>query len=151
MVVALAFQAKEESSILSFCFPVVHKGKIMLKKLAILAVCFIGSQSFAGELFLGRIVSAAGADTTNATTAAPFVVPQSQTITIQCDAIAYVITDDSTAVSATRGVYLTARQLFLTSTSNQEIVVVSSQVSAVVRIAGPAAVNCIVWSNRGNE
>lgn len=122
----------------------------MFKKILLLAA-LITSPAFAGEKFLGTIVSAAGADTTNATTAAPFVIPPSSTITIQCTATAYVITDDTTAVTSARGVNLTALQLFLTSTSNQEIVVVSSTVSAIVRIAGPAAVNCTVWTNRGNE
>lgn len=123
----------------------------MLKKLAVLAVCFVGSQSFAGEKYLGTIVSPDGTERTNGSTAAPFLVPQSATITIQCTATAYVITDDTTTVTLARGVNLTALQIFLTSTSNQEIIVVGSQVSAIVRVAGPAAVNCTVWTNRGNE
>lgn len=120
-------------------------------KTLFLAVLMMCGSAFAGEKFLGQIVSAAGADTTNATTAVPFLIPQAQTITIQCNAIAYVITDDTTAVTVVRGLYLAAREKIMTSTASQEVVVISSQVSAIVRIAGPAAVNCSVWTNRGNE
>jgi hypothetical protein len=116
-----------------------------------LASILLASSAFAGEKFLGTIVSAAGADTTNGTTAVPFLVPTGQTITIQCNAAAFVITDDTVAVTTLRGLNLSTNQIFLTSTSNQEIIVISSQVSAIVRVGGAGAVSCSVWTNRGNE
>lgn len=121
----------------------------MFKKILLFAL--IASPAFAGEKFLGTIVSAAGADTTNATTAVPFVIPTGATISIQCTATAYVITDDTTAVTSARGINLTTGQLLPTSTASQEVVLISSVPSAIVRVAGPAAVNCTVWTRRGNE
>lgn len=122
-----------------------------MTKALFVVLAFLSTSAFAGEKFLGTIVSAAGADVTNATTAAPFVIPTSALISVQCTAAAYVITDDTTAVTAARGINVTSGQFLPTSTSNQEIVVISSQVSSIVRVAGPAAVNCTVWTRRGNE
>lgn len=124
--------------------------KIIKSFIAILALT-IPSFAFAGEQYLGKIVSGAGADTTNGSTAAPFIVPTGQLVSIQCNATAYVITDDTTAVDVDRGIKLSANQFFVTSTSSFQTIIVTSTVSAIVRIAGPAAVTCSVWTRRGNE
>lgn len=115
------------------------------------AACLIATQALAGERLLGTITSA-GADTTNGTTASPFIVPTSALLTIQCDATAYVITDDATAVSSTRGVKITADLAFPTSVSSSITITVTSQKSAVVRvISASGTVNCRVYERRGNE
>ena len=55
-----------------------------------LLCALVAFPALAGERFLGIIVSAAGADTTNATTAAPFAIPKGQKITMACTAAAFV-------------------------------------------------------------
>lgn len=117
---------------------------------AILSLC-IPAISHADERYLGKIVSGAGADTTNGSTAAPFIVPTAQPISIQCTAAAYVITDDTTAVDTDRGIHVSANQFLTTKTSTFNTIIVTSTVSAIIRIAGPAAVTCSVWTRRGDE
>lgn len=123
-----------------------------MKRLSLLAVLFGALSASAGERYLGTI-SSAGADTTNATTAAPFVVPTNALLTIQCKAAAaYVITDDTVAVTAVRGVLVALGVAFPTSTSSQNVVFVSGARSAIVRVisvSGTAA--CDVFERRGNE
>ena len=129
-----------------------------MKKMILLLVVLSAGAANAGEAFLGSIVSAAGADTTNGSTAAPFVIAQAGTrLSIQCNATAYVAVDDLTTVTSTRGVTVSSGSLFLTKVDMptragvSQKIVISSVVSAVVRIAGPAAVTCNVWSRKGDE
>lgn len=128
----------------------------------ILLLCtLIASSAFAGERFLGIIVSGAGADTTNATTAAPFAIPAAAKITIACTAAAFVCAIPLAATpgaactaslaGANPGVPVSANEKFPTSTSSQYKVTVASSSSATVRIVGTAAVNCVVWERTGGE
>lgn len=115
----------------------------------------------AGERFLGIIVSGAGADTTNATTAAPFAIPAAAKITIACTASAFICAVPlastpgaactASLAGANPGVPVIANEKFPTSTSSQYKVTVASSSSATVRIVGTAAVNCVVWERFGNE
>ncbi len=128
----------------------------MKRILLILALCS-AAPALAGETYLGSIVSAAGADTTNGTTATPFVIKPGARLSIQCTAAAYVIGDDKTAVTATRGVTLAADQFFMTKVdalAGKTITITISPIdylSGILRIAGPAAVPCDVWSRKGDE
>lgn len=132
-----------------------------MTRLVALAVLALSLDSVAGEKYLGVIVSAAGADTTNATTAAPFAIPKGAQITIACTASAYICamplasspTSACTAslAGSNPGVPVTANEKFPTSTSTQNAVTVASTTSATVRIVGTAAVNCVVWERTGNE
>lgn len=130
-----------------------------MKRFLLFAALLTAAPALAGERFLGSIVSAAGADTTNATTASPFVIPPGTRLTVQCTATAYVIGDDKTAVTSTRGVTLAALALFLTKVdgtttsgaSNTVAIAGQTGPSGILRIAGPAAVTCNVWARKGDE
>ena len=128
----------------------------MKKMILLLAVLSAGAAN-AGETFLGSIVSAAGADTTNCSTAAPFVILPGTRLSIQCTATAYIAVDDLTTVTVSRGITVATDQLFLTKVDAptragvSQKILVGTTVSAVVRIAGPAAVTCDVFSRRGDE
>lgn len=129
-----------------------------MRRLALLAVLSFAGGADAGERYLGSIVSSAGADTTNATTAAPFLVPAQAKITLWCSATAYVLTDTTTAVTtgsgAQPGVPLTASEKFPTSTAAKPRVTDAfspANGGAIVRIMGPAAVTCHVYARSGTE
>lgn len=128
-----------------------------LLRLSLLSLALAAAPALAGEKFIGKIVSAAGADTTNATTAAPFVIPFSQKLTIWCDATAYVAVDTATAASSTSGALpVTALEKLPTSTGSSNgagarVIAISGAFSAEVRIAGPAAVTCYVSTRLGTE
>lgn len=121
----------------------------------ILALCLavLAAPALAGERYLGAIVSAAGADTTNDSTATPFLVPSDARITIWCNAAATVITDSRTAVTSTTGMPVGASEKFPTSTGTQVKVVSATAANggAIVRIVGAGAVTCYVFERRGNE
>lgn len=135
------------------------RGQI-LARAATLFVALFALVAFAGERYLGTIVSAA-VDKTNATTATPFFVPPNAKITIQCDAISYVLTDTSTAVSSTNGVKLAADFIFPTSTTTSPTAALGDGGTpwtdggirgAVVRaIASTGTANCKVWQRLGTE
>ena len=127
----------------------------------ILAAVLFALPASAGERFLGIIVSGAGADTTNATTAAPFAIPPGAQITMACTAAAFICaaplaSSPSAACTASLaganpGVPVSANEKFPTSTSTQATATIASSTSSTVRIVGAAAVNCVVWERRGNE
>jgi hypothetical protein len=110
----------------------------------------------AADIYLGTIVTA-GTDITNATTAAPFAVPSPNKLSVQCDAIAYVLIDTTTAVTASNGAKVAADQLFQTSTSCitpqcTSSLTVGGQTSATVRaISASGTANCKVFRRYGNE
>ena len=116
-----------------------------------LALCAL--PAFAGERYLGAIVSGAGADTTNDSTATPFFIPSDAKITIWCNAAAYLITDTKTAVTSTTGLPVTASEKFPTSTGTQVKVVSATAANggAIVRIVGSSAVTCYVFERNGRE
>lgn len=124
----------------------------MKHALVVMAV-LCASAAFAGERYLGAIVSATGADTTNDSTATPFYVPSDAKITVWCNASAIVVTDSRSAVTATTGLPVSANEKFPTSTGTQVRVVSATAANggAVVRIFGTAAVSCYVFDRRGNE
>lgn len=111
--------------------------------------------ALAGERYLGSIVSAAGADTTNGTTATPFFVAPDSKLTIFCNAAAYVITDTKTAANTggTSGLPLSSGEKFPTSvgTQTRDTSGTAANGGAIVRIAGAGAVTCYVYERRGNE
>ena len=123
-----------------------------------LVVAVLSLPAFAGEEYLGAILSGAGADTTNATTAAPFVIPLGSKLTLYCTAAANICTDTSTACGVTgaanMGIPVAATVNFPTSVrplSSAPYVTISSQRSSILRIVGAAAVTCYVWARNGNE
>lgn len=133
----------------------------MTRLVALLCILSALSAS-AGESYLGIIVSAAGADTTNASTAAPFAIPPGAKITIVCTAVAFICAappqggTNSTACTASLtganpGVPITASEKFPTSTSTMWTSTIASSRSATVRIVGTAAVNCLVYGRTGTE
>lgn len=129
-----------------------------MKTLALLAA-LVALPALAGEQYLGVIVSAAGADTTNETTAAPFVVPQGSQLTSYCTAAALVCVDTATACTvlggAQPGVPVGALTNFPTSVNQVRrtavTVTIAGQPSSIVRIVGAAAVSCYFWARNGNE
>lgn len=124
-----------------------------------LVFALVACPALAGEKFLGDIVSAAGADTTNDSTATPFKVPRGSKLTVNCGAPANLCTDQSTACTtsgAGKGVPLNANTNFPTAVDGvTSAPVVSSGTAAnggsIVRIVGAAAVTCSVWLRSGNE
>lgn len=124
-----------------------------MRRIFALCLAVLAAPALAGERYLGAIVSAAGADTTNDSTATPFLVPSDARITIWCNAAATVITDSRTAVTTTTGVPVSANEKFPTSTGTQVKVVSATAANggAIVRIVGAAAVTCYVFERRGNE
>lgn len=119
----------------------------MRKILLCLAVLMV-NPAFAAERSLGVLISA-GSSVTNATTATPFTVPTGSKISIQCDAIAWVLVGDSvqgaTATASATGasVKLAADQLFLTSTSIEQ--------DRIAMISASGTANCRVFERKGNE
>lgn len=114
----------------------------------------LSAPAFAGERLLG-VITTAGADTTNGNTAVPFFVPSSTKITIWCNAAGYVITDTTTAASATTALPLVANEKFPTSTSaNVKFPTTQGTAAAggaIVRIFGTAALTCFVYERSGTE
>lgn len=129
-----------------------------MRNLFLAVAVLLASHAFAGEAYLGAIVSGAGADTTNSTTSTPFVIPAGSKLTLYCSAAAYICTDTSTACTATgganAGVPVAATTLFPTSvmvSTRAPTVTISGATSSIVRIVGSGAVTCYVWLRQGNE
>lgn len=130
----------------------VHGGSPLKRSLFALSV-LLAAPALAGERYLGAIVSGAGADTTNATTATPFYVPSDAKLTIWCNAAGYIITDTKTAATTTTAMPVSANEKFPTSTGSmvKDTSATAALGGAVVRIVGSAAVTCYVFERRGNE
>lgn len=122
-----------------------------------LIVLLSSLSSMAGERLLGAIVSSAGADTSNASTATPFLVAPKSKITIWCNAAASVLTDSNTAVTVgagNPGLPVVASEKFPTSVGSLTRVMgtgTAADNGAVVRIVGASAVTCYVYSRAGDE
>jgi hypothetical protein len=133
-----------------------------------LALCLISLPAFAGERIIGKIVSVAGADTTNATTAVPFAITPGTKLTISCTASANICANSSTACTAVGGANdglpvvvgeklpTSANTGDLTTTAGAAVgpprtVVVASKRSVTFRIFGAAAVSCTFWARNGDE
>lgn len=128
--------------------------KRLLIPAAILAV-LCSTPAVAEERLIGKIVSAAGADTTNGTTATPFRVPLGSKITMWCDAAAYIHIGSTSAATATgNGLPVAASEKFPSSVfSGGPTIKISGQVepSGIVRIFGTGAVTCYVYTRFGTE
>ncbi len=122
-------------------------------KAILLAVTLFALPAFAGERFIAAIVSVAGADTSNISTGTPFYIPSDAKITIWCNASAYVITDTTTAASATTALPVSTNEKFPTSTGTSVKAPTGTAAAggAIVRIFGTAAVTCFIFERRGNE
>lgn len=137
-------------------------------KTLLAAILLLATSALAGERLLGTIVSGAGADTTNATTAAPFAIKPNTRLTIQCTASANICANSSTACTAlagsNSGVEVSSKEKFPTSAGSGDLpttsgaqvgpprtVIVAGKVSVTFRIFGPAAVSCVFWSREGDE
>lgn len=114
--------------------------------------------ALAGETYLGSIVSGAGADTTNGSTASPFKIPQGARLTIACTAAGFVAVDTTAAVTnlagANPGIPLVANERFATTVGARGPTVGGTTVAAsgaIVRISGAAAVTCVIWAREGTE
>jgi len=125
-------------------------------RLALALVTLLSLPALAGETYRGIIVSAAGADTTNASTAAPFVVAANTKLTIACTAAAFICVGPTTCTAslagANPGVPVSANEKF--PTSSQSLVsgvTISGARTAVIRIVAAAAVNCVVYERKGDE
>ena len=133
----------------------------------VLLLAVLSMPALAGERILGEIVSAAGADTTNASTAVPFAIPPNTKFTIACNAAANICTSSTTACTdiggANPGLPVVAKEKLPQSTNaaNSATVakravrstdrIVAGTKSSIVRIFGAAAVTCTVWSRSGDE
>lgn len=129
-----------------------------LSLFVLLAAVLTSAPALAGEQYLGVIVSGAGADTTNGSTAAPFLIPSGAKLTLYCTAAVLICTDTSTACTvlggAQPGLPWDALKPFPTSVRSDlsaPTVTVSGKNSSIVRIVGAAAVTCYVWQRYGNE
>ena len=121
-------------------------------------VLFLSSPALAGEKYLGKIVSAAGADTSNASTATPFYIAPGSKVTLWCNASAYVLTDTAVAVTdgtgANPGLPLSSSEKFPTSVGvqvRQPPIGAASDNGAIIRIMGGAAVTCFIYDRKGDE
>lgn len=129
----------------------------LLALVALSAALLVAAPAQASERYIGKIVSGAGANTTNVSTAAPFVVPQVQKITIWCDAAAFIAVDTLTASSSTSGALpVVAQEKFPTSTNSSGgafpvTVYIGTAASALIQISGPGAFTCYVSVRTGNE
>lgn len=127
-----------------------------MNRLAFVAVTLLSLGAFAGETYRGIIVSAAGADTTNASTAAPFLLPAASKVTVACTAAAFICVGPTACTAslagANPGVPVAANEKFPTSTNALVTgVTISSKATAIIRIVATTAVNCVVWERRGDE
>lgn len=132
-----------------------------MRKILCVALCLSAAPVLAGETYRGKIVSGAGADTSNETTATPFLVPKGAKITLVCNASAYICVDTTTACTATAGsnpgLPVTSGEKFPTSVGPVNVSTYPTATTgaasggAVVRIFGSAAVTCDVYVRNGDE
>ena len=135
----------------------------------IVLICLIALPAFAGEHLLGSIVSAAGADTTNATTVVPFAIAPNTKLTIWCTVATSICMNSSTTctlagTTTNPGTEAAARTFFPTSANSGDLtttsgaavgpprtVVVAGKRSVTVRIVASAASTCNVFARNGDE
>lgn len=111
---------------------------------AFLAALLMSMPAVAGERYLGTIVSATNAN--NVTTAAPFSIPASAKISIQCDGAAHILVCQnagSCTATTTNGIKVAQDALFMTSTP------ANSGGVGLVSVVGSAS--CRVFERAGNE
>lgn len=118
-----------------------------MRKIAPL-LALLATVSYAGEnRYLGQIV-VSGASLTNLTTAAPFIIPAGQKITVYCTAAVNMLVDNQ-VVTAVTGLPLGATTLFPTSVGRAIGLTSAGNPTAVVAVIGTAT--CSFWSRDGNE
>ena len=137
------------------------KNALLLTSLALLVTlsptCV--ESAFAGELYLGTIAVTDAGSVNNGQTATTFYINPQATLTIQCDAGAYVITDRITVGTADSGpgILLNAGQAFPTSINGpknlplRDAGVQANAGIVAVKPASGATVGCDVYSTKGNE
>lgn len=142
-----------------------------MHRLALFAL-LLALPAHAGEKHLGMIVSVAGADTTNETTATPFFIPKGAKLTMVCNGTAYICVDTTTSCASTvgsdggskPGMPVTSGEKFPTSTGLPGSSSFPTATGtgggggsltpaggAVIRIFGTGAVACDVFSREGSE
>lgn len=116
-----------------------------LTAVAVVLGLSIGCASYAAERRVGQVVATAPTAQNNSTTAAPFSLPGSTRISIQCNADAYVVISDSSSKLATNvEVKLAADVLFPTSTP-------SALNGFVSILPASGSATCQVFIRSGNE
>lgn len=111
---------------------------------AFLAALLLSMPAIAGERYLGTIAATAAKN--NSDTAAPFSIPASAKISIQCDAAAHVLVCQNAGActaTTTNGVKVAQDALFMTSTP------ANAGGVGLVSVVGSA--NCRVFERAGNE
>lgn len=100
----------------------------------------------AGETRVGKITATAPTAKNNSTTAVPFTLGGNTKLSIQCDAVAFVlVTTNSAALATADDVKIAADQLFPTSTPSG----VGATYISILPASGTA--NCKVYIRSGNE
>lgn len=110
----------------------------------LLALSLVASPALAGERYLGTIAASTAKNNTD--TAAPFTIPASAKISVQCDAAAHVLVCQGAAsctATTTNGVKVAQDALFMTSTPG------NTAGLGYVSVVGAA--NCRVFERAGNE
>jgi len=120
-----------------------------LFKYMFLAV-LLSSYAHTGEKPLGTLLIGAATTVRNYDTLTPFVIAPGSRITIQCNAITFIVIDSGNNVAAT-GVKLAADQLYDTSVGTRDLVVISGKKSGIVSGFSTPGGLCNVWERRGNE
>jgi len=122
----------------------------LLALFALSAALLAATPAQAGEnRYLGAIV-VSGASLTNATTAAPFVIPAGSKVTVSCTASVFMLVDNTvaTASGAGKGLPIPASTNFPTSVGSQRAVILG-QPSALVAVIGTGT--CEFWLRSGSE
>lgn len=112
-----------------------------------LAALLLSMPAAAGEKYIGTLVATSSVN--NSTTATPFNIPSNQKLSIQCDAIAYVLVCSSTTgctATSTNGVKLAADALFQTSTPST-----TTGAAYVAALSASGTANCRVFTRAGTE
>jgi len=113
----------------------------------LLAACLIASPALAGEKYIGTLVATSSVN--NSTTATPFAVPSNQKLSVQCDAVAYILICSTTTgctATSTNGVKVAADALFTTSTPST-----TTGSAYVAALSSSGTANCRVFTRSGTE
>ena len=136
-----------------------NKGALAILSAAVAVFLLSPTATQAGEFYLGTINVTDAGSVNNGLTATTFYINPQATLTIQCDAGAYVITDRITVGTADSGpgILLNAGQAFPTSINGpknlplRDAGVQANAGIVAVKPASGATVGCDVYSTKGNE
>lgn len=131
---------------------------------AVLLVVLLPFFSHGGESYLGALVSDAGVDVDNTTTATPFFVPKGAKLTVWCSSASNICVDQTTRCGvgapdggAVPGLPVPASTPFPTSVgppANSNFPTVPSGTGlngAYVRMASTTSAACYVYGRQGTE